>query len=247
MDVMLEGSRGRSNVFARRLFAPLSERYDLLAEVLSAGQNRRWRNAMVEPVVAARPRRVLHVAAGTCSEAIAVMERCSADVVALDLTSEMLLRGRERIAGRGFRDRASFVVGRAENLPFPDGCFDALTFTYLLRYVEDPVATIRELARVVSQGGVVASLEFAVPCNPLLRSGWWAYTRSVLPLGGLLGGGRAWLRVGRFLGPSISSHYRRYPLDWTVEAWRAAGLTDITVRQMSLGAGLVMWGVKADG
>ena len=95
-------------------------------------------------------------------------------------------------------------------------------------------------------GGPVASLEFAVPPNPFWRFWWWLYTRLVLPLAGLLTGGREWFAVGRFLGPNISGHYHRYPLDWTVEAWQEAGIGDVGVRLMSLGGGLVMWG-KRDG
>ena len=67
-------------------------------------------------------------------------------------------------------------------LPFADGTFDALTFTYLVRYVDDPAATLRELARVVRPGGSIASLEFHVPQQPMLRAGWYAYTRGVLPV-----------------------------------------------------------------
>jgi demethylmenaquinone methyltransferase/2-methoxy-6-polyprenyl-1,4-benzoquinol methylase len=141
----------------------------------------------------------------------------------------------------------SLVAGRAERLPFPDAYFDALTFTYLLRYVSDPQATLTELARVVKPGGMVASLEFCVPAGAFWRSAWWAYTRLLLPAGGLLLGGREWLEVGRFLGPNISAHYRRYPVAWTVEAWQKAGLTEVGTRVMSLGGGLVMWGRRADG
>ena len=65
------------------------------------------------------------------------------------------------------------VLGRAEELPFPDASFDALTVTYLLRYVDDPGATLRELARVVRPGGVVASLEFGVPPAPYGARAWW--------------------------------------------------------------------------
>ena len=104
------------------------------------------------------------------------------------------------------------------------------TFTYLLRYVADPAATLRELARVVKPGGPIASLEFLVPPDPFWRAWWWLYTRLVLPAGGLLTGGTAWYRVGRFLGPNISDHYRRYPLDWTVTAWRDAGIADVGTR-----------------
>jgi demethylmenaquinone methyltransferase / 2-methoxy-6-polyprenyl-1,4-benzoquinol methylase len=68
------------------------------------------------------------------------------------------------------------------------------------------------------------------------------YTRAVLPVAGLATGGKPWYRVGRFLGPSITGHYRRYPIDWTVEAWEHAGIGDVTVRRMSLGGGVVLWG-----
>jgi demethylmenaquinone methyltransferase / 2-methoxy-6-polyprenyl-1,4-benzoquinol methylase len=91
----------------------------------------------------------------------------------------------------------------------------------------------------------MASLEFAVPAGGLWRPAWWAYTRMLLPAGGLLLGGREWYRVGRFLGPNISAHYRRYPVSWTVQAWQKAGFTDVGVRVMSLGGGLVMWGTRA--
>ena len=112
--------------------------------------------------------------------------------------------------------------------------------------MDDPKETLRELARVVKPGGTVASLEFFVPPDPLWRSLWWLYTRLLLPVAGLITGGRDWFRVGRFLGPNISEHYRRYPLSWTEDAWRAAGFVDVGVRVMSLGGGLVMWGRRGD-
>jgi demethylmenaquinone methyltransferase/2-methoxy-6-polyprenyl-1,4-benzoquinol methylase len=151
------------------------------------------------------------------------------------------------VAAAGLRERVRLVAGRAEQLPFPDRAFDALTFTYLLRYVEDPQATLTELARVVRPGGKVASLEFLRPPSAFWRFWWWLYTRLLLPAGGAVTGGREWYIVGRFLGPNISRHYRRYPVDWTVEAWRRAGFVDVGFRVMSLGGGLVMWGTRAGG
>ena len=74
---------------------------------------------------------------------------------------------------------------------------------------------------------------------------WRFYTRIVLPIAGWITGGRAWFHVGRFLGPSIDDHYRKYPVDWTVEAWRRAGIEHVTTRRMSLGGGLIMWGRRA--
>jgi demethylmenaquinone methyltransferase / 2-methoxy-6-polyprenyl-1,4-benzoquinol methylase len=233
-----------TNRFARELFAPLPSRYDRLTELLSLGQNGRWRAAMVGCVLPADGV-VLDVASGTAGVALQLAARSQARIVGLDLTEQMLGQGLRRVAAAGLGQRIALVAGRAEQLPFPDGYFDALTFTYLLRYVQDPQATLAELARVLKPGGIMASLEFCVPSGALWRPAWWAYTRIALPAGGLLLGGREWLRVGRFLGPNISGHYRRYPIAWTVRAWEEAGMTDVGTRVMSLGGGLVMWGTRA--
>src|SRR5438309_1972677 len=83
--------------------------------------------------------------------------------------------------------------------------FDGLPFSYLLRYVADPAATIAELARIVRPGGVAASLEFHVP-RGVWRPLWVLYTRVILPAAGFVTGGREWFEVGRFLGPSIDAH-----------------------------------------
>jgi demethylmenaquinone methyltransferase / 2-methoxy-6-polyprenyl-1,4-benzoquinol methylase len=83
-----------------------------------------------------------------------------------------------------------------------------------------------------------------VPRHRFWRWWWWLYTRLVLPVAGSVGG-RDWIAVGRFLGPNISAHYRKYPLGWAVETWRDAGMNDVGVREMSLGGGLVMWGTKS--
>ncbi len=267
------------NRFARDLFAPLPARYDLLAEILSFGQNGRWRSAMVDRVLPADGV-ILDVASGTAGVALQLAARggsagnaadeghrevadgtrgaaggspgSAADrrqrgvrVVGVDLTEEMLRQGHRRVAAAGRAGQVGLVVGRAEQLPFPGGYFDALTFTYLLRYVRDPQATLAELARVLRPGGTMASLEFCVPEGAWWHPAWWAYTRLALPAGGFLLGGREWFRVGRFLGPNISAHYRRYPVSWTVQAWQKAGFTDVGARVMSLGGGLVMWGTRA--
>jgi demethylmenaquinone methyltransferase / 2-methoxy-6-polyprenyl-1,4-benzoquinol methylase len=235
------------NRFTRDLFDGLPARYDLLAEILSFGQNGQWRSAMTRRVTGNVPPNsvILDVASGTAGVALQLAERTRARVIGVDLTEQMLRQGQRRVAAAGMRDRITLAAGRAEQLPFPDASVDALTFTYLLRYVEDPQATLAELARVLKPGGVMASLEFCVPTSALWHPAWLAYTRMVLPAGGLLLGGREWFRVGRFLGPNISGHYRRYPVGWTVSAWEKAGLTDVGTRTMSLGGGLVMWGKRA--
>ena len=230
--------------FARQLFSPLPDRYDRLAEVLSMGQNGRWRRCMVDHVASTNPRSVLDVASGTAGVALQLADRTGAKVVGVDLTEPMLRQGKARVEQRGMGQTIHLVVGRGQQLPFPDDTFDALTFTYLLRYVDDPFETLRELARVVKPGGAVASLEFLAPPNPFWRFWWWGYTRLVLPAAGWFLGGAEWFRVGRFLGPNISRHYRHYPVWWTVSAWHRAGFQQVGVRRMSLGGGLVMWGTR---
>jgi demethylmenaquinone methyltransferase / 2-methoxy-6-polyprenyl-1,4-benzoquinol methylase len=238
----LSASRATPNDFSRHLFAPLPSRYDLLAGLLSFGQDRRWRRAMVRHVTDSKPTLILDVACGPAGVTRALAKRSSASIIGVDLSEEMIRRGQVNVERAGLSERVALVLARGEQLPFADGTFDALTFTYLLRYVEDPQATLVELARVVKPGGAMASLEFAVPSSPVARVAWWFYTRVVLPIAGYLLGGTGWWDVGRFLGPSISAHYKSYPLDWTVAAWQHAGLEHVEYRSMSWGGGLVMWG-----
>jgi demethylmenaquinone methyltransferase/2-methoxy-6-polyprenyl-1,4-benzoquinol methylase len=229
---------------ARPLFAPLPARYDRLAEVLSFYQNSRWRSFMVSrlPTVSGV---ILDVAAGTAGVSLALASRSpDVRVAGLDLSVPMLREGRRRVLSAGEAGRVGLVCGRGEQLPLPSASVDALTFTYLLRYVPDPAATLAELARVLKPGGVMASLEFGVPYGPVWWPSWLAYTRFLLPVAGLATGGVPWWRVGRFLGPNISAHYRKYPVDWTVSAWFSAGFTDVGYRRMSLGGGLIMWGTR---
>jgi demethylmenaquinone methyltransferase/2-methoxy-6-polyprenyl-1,4-benzoquinol methylase len=238
-------SPGKSAALA--LFSGLPRRYDLLSALLSFGQDPRWRKTLVRAVEAAPRDRVLDVATGTGMVAAELVRRYGCSVVALDQSEEMLERARAKIAARpSLAARIELVRGEAERLPFADREFDALTFTYLLRYVDDPAATLAELARVVKPGGRIVSLEFAVPRSRALRMLWTFYTRIGLPaLGRLVS--RDWYEVGRFLGPSISGFYRRYPLATVTELWRRAGIGSIETRVMSLGGGVVISGVKAHG
>ncbi len=227
---------------ARELFAPLGPTYDRYARLLSFGQDPRWRSFLVSRI----PRdaaRVLDVASGTAAVAIELARAApSREVVGIDQSSEMLDAGRARVLAAGLGDRIHLREGRAESLPFADGEFDALTFTYLLRYVDDPAATMRELARVVRPGGTVAMLEFAVP-RGVWRPLWELYVRVGLPGAGALVA-PAWREVGSFLGPSIRKFYERYPVERLLELWHDAGLHDVRGRKLSLGGGIVFWGTR---
>lgn len=227
---------------ALELFAGLPSRYDRVGAIMSFGQDPRWRRAMVQAVAPELGQRVLDVATGTGMVAFALAER-GADVVGLDQSRDMLGEAAAKLATapEAIRQRVEFVQGQAEELPFDDGQFDALTFTYLLRYVDDVARTMAELARVVKPGGRIGMVEFGVPSQPLLRTLWRAHTRAGLPVLGRVVS-PAWFEVGRFLGPNIEDFYAREP---DLEGrWRAAGIDGVQSRRMSFGAGLVMWGVR---
>jgi demethylmenaquinone methyltransferase/2-methoxy-6-polyprenyl-1,4-benzoquinol methylase len=238
------GSERKRSALA--LFAGLERRYDLLSALLSFGQDPRWRRAMVTAVGARPTERVLDVATGTGLVARELVRRYGCSVIGLDQSAEMLAGARERLRREPrLAERIQLVQGEAEKLGFADAEFDHLTFTYLLRYVDDPAATLRELARVIRPGGRIAALEFGFPDPPLWRPLWRLYTRVGLPAAGRLFC-RSWYEVGRFLGPSIEQLYDRWPLERQLELWQAAGILGVRQRRMSLGGGVVTWGVRGE-
>jgi demethylmenaquinone methyltransferase / 2-methoxy-6-polyprenyl-1,4-benzoquinol methylase len=225
-------------VSARTLFAPLGPTYDRYAALLSFGQDPRWRRFLVSRIEAGPRATVLDVATGTGAVARELLAQKQCTVVGLDQSPEMLAEARRRLPAS-----VTLIQGGAEKLPFPDGAFDALTFTYLLRYVEEPAAVLGELARVVRPGGTIAGLEFAVP-HGLWRPFWELYVRVGLPAAArVISPG--WAEVGSFLGPSIREFYERFPERQLLELWWDAGIRDVRARRLSLGGGIVTWGRRA--
>jgi demethylmenaquinone methyltransferase/2-methoxy-6-polyprenyl-1,4-benzoquinol methylase len=220
---------------ALALFAPLGPTYDRVGAILSFGQDPRWRRFLVSRI----PRdggHVLDVATGTGLVAGRLL-RAGHAVTGVDQSPEMLAVARARFDGR-----VELVEASAETLPFRDESFDHLTFTYLLRYVDDAGAVLRELTRVVRPGGTVAMLEFAV-ARGIWRPLWELHVRVGLPLAGrLISPG--WHEVGRFLGPSIRGFWERTSEPALLELWRTAGIEDVRARRLSLGGGIVVWGTK---
>jgi demethylmenaquinone methyltransferase/2-methoxy-6-polyprenyl-1,4-benzoquinol methylase len=242
---VIAGSAQERNRAAQALFAPLAGTYDRYARLLSFGQDPRWRAFLVSRVEARPVHAVLDVATGTAAVAIELARRYGCTVVGVDQSPEMLAEGRRRVAAAGLAGSIDLREAHAEELPFEDASFDGLTFTYLLRYVQDPGATLRELARVVRPGGRIAMLEFFHPRSALPRLGWELYVRAGLPAAGrLISPG--WAEVGRFLGPSVRDFWVRTPPERLRALWHDAGIEDVRGRLLSLGGGVVMWGRRGD-
>ena len=227
----------------RTLFAGIATSYDLPAQVFSLLQYRRWHRLLLSRLQLSPAARVLDMATGTGAVALQLAQRRGIEVVACDITRPMLLQAKARASRDGPRRTIDLIECTAEAVPFPDITFDAVIFTYLLRYVSDVPATLHGLASVLRPGGTMASLDFAVP-GGLAYHLWRVHTDAVLPLGGALLS-PAWRRVGGFLGPSIRQFYQRWPQPRLLDLWRQCGFCDVQAKRLSLGGALVMWGTKS--
>lgn len=235
------------NDFARQLFSGLPQRYDLLAQLLSFGQDYRWRTEMISHIAPYKPRHVLDVATGPAGVARMLIRKGIRKVTAVDLSQEMLSQAQSNIKRLSLESKINLVLSKGEELAFDDKTFDGLSFTYLLRYVADPSKAIKELARVLKDGSPMVNLEFYVPQNYFWKSLWSYYTKYLLPALGKQLGGQDWEEVGNFLGPNIENYYRNFTLEQHLQAWREAGFENVAYKTMSVGGGIIFWGTKTSG
>ena len=227
---------------ARGLFAPLGPTYDRYARALSFGQDPRWRRFLVSRLDGVGPDDVvLDVATGTAAVALELVRQRGCSVVGVDQSPEMLAEARRRLMLAAETRRVRLVEASAQELPFEDASFDGLTAAYLLRYLDDLPAGLRELARVLRPGATAALLDFGAPPAPLARAAWDLWVDVGLPvLGRVISPG--WHEVGRFLGRSIRDFDKRWPVPRLLTALRDAGLEDVRARRLSLGGCTVLWG-----
>lgn len=232
---------GTRTELARGLFAPLGPTYDRYANVLSFGQDPRWRRFLVSRLPVGPEDTVLDVACGTGAVTLELVRQKGCAVVGVDQSPEMLDEARRRLVLAAETSRVRLVEASAEQLPFEDASFDGLTAAYLLRYLDDLPAGLRELARVLRPGSTAALLDFGVPPSPLGRVAWDVWVDFGLPLAG-----RAispgWHEVGRFLGGSIRDFDERWPVPRLLTALREAGFEDVQSERLSLGGCTVLWG-----
>ena len=237
----MDGSRNRH---AQGLFGGIAAGYDTLAELYSFLQYGRWRRFLLSQLTPQPGSMVLDLCTGTGGVAMALARRFQGCVVVgVDLSPDMLACARRKVQRTPLAQRVSLVMGQAERLPFPDDTFDVVCFTFLLRYVDDPAATLGEIVRVLKPGGRLGSLEFGVPEHAVLRLLWRVYTHQVLPLL-TWPVSPGWRSVGAFLGPSIARFYRTLDPLGLVQLWEERGVDNVRVQRLSLGGALVMWGTR---
>jgi demethylmenaquinone methyltransferase/2-methoxy-6-polyprenyl-1,4-benzoquinol methylase len=232
-----------NRTLAQDLFDGVAPSYDTWAQVLTFFQYLRWREFLVSQMALQPGNLVLDVCTGTAGVALEIADHHDGRIVGLDVSHSMLQAGLSAIEKRSLDGRVQLIQGRAEHLPFPDETFDTVVFTYLLRYVQDPDATIRELSRVLKPGGELLSLEFGIPEALWVRALWEIYNRVVMPVM-TIPVSRGWHRMGRFLGPSISDFCHRYPVDRLAAIWRENSFSVVEIKHLLRGAAIVMWGTK---
>ena len=209
------------------MFDEVSPKYDLLNDVLSAGNSRLWRIATTRAIGPRKGMRILDLAAGTGTSSAALAAH-GAHVTAADFSEGMLAEGRRRNAGN---DLIDFVWADATQLPFEDDSFDAATISYGLRNVSDPKQALAEMARVVKPGGRVVIAEFSRPSSEAVNWAYTKYNRHVLPrVAGLINRDAA--EAYKYLNESIEE----WPAQEELARWlREAGLERVAYRNLTLG------------
>jgi demethylmenaquinone methyltransferase / 2-methoxy-6-polyprenyl-1,4-benzoquinol methylase len=181
----------------RRMFDRIAPVYDAMNRVMTAGLDQRWRRITIDETVRAGDR-VLDACCGTGDLAIAARAR-GADVVGVDFSERMLERARRK------EPRIEWVRGDVLALPFEDASFDAVTVGFGVRNVEDLEAGLRELRRVLCEGGRLGILEITTPRGRLAPFYRVWFDHVVPLLGKVLPGGSAYTylpaSVRRFPGP----------------------------------------------
>lgn len=224
----------------RDVFVGVSSRYDLMNDLMSGGMHRVWKTAMVDWLAPRQDQRILDLAGGTGDIAFRILERQPhASLTVLDLTEEMLARGRERSARPGAGADISWIAGSADALPFAGGSFDACTVAFGIRNFPDIAAALAEMHRVLRIGGRVLILEFGHVEIGGLSELYDRYSFGVIP-----GMGRLVLNDRdsyRYLVESI----RRFPHSGQFsEMIAAAGFGNVAVRNMAFGIASIHSGWK---
>jgi len=190
--------------YVRSLFSKVPLEYDILLGLLSFAQDRRWRAYVVNRARPVSNDRVLDVATGTGLLAADFARILSHNgfVVGVDLTLSMLKTARWRLQTKGLGGRVDWVLARAESLPFRDDCFGSASIGLALRNVSDAQMTFKEMSRTTGPGGIVISLDFARPPNPIFQLFYYDYLLGLFPFFGRMIS-EAWGRTLSYLGRSI--------------------------------------------
>ena len=227
---MTDSSLATARPGSGAMFDGIAARYDLLNRIISLGVDQRWRRHTVAALKLRPEARVLDLATGTGDLALRIAQDApTAHVVGLDPSREMLRVFERKIAERKLGGRVTLEFGDAEQLPFADASFDAITMAFGIRNVPDRPAALREMARVVKPGGRIAILELSEPRSGFLGTFARFHVHVLVPrLGALLSGAREYA----YLQQSIAAFP---PPEVFADLMRANGQQVLEVKPMTFG------------
>lgn len=190
--------------YVRSLFSNVPLEYDILLALLTFAQDRRWRAYVVQQTRYSNNNPILDVATGTglLATDLARSTSRSGYVVGVDLTLSMLKTARLRLQSKRLDKKVDWVLARAENLPFRENSFAAASISLALRNVSDAPKTFSEMSRTTGHRGIVISLDFTRPPNPLFRIFYYDYLLGLFPVVGRLVS-ESWGKTLAYLGRSI--------------------------------------------
>ncbi|MFA5814337.1 MAG: bifunctional demethylmenaquinone methyltransferase/2-methoxy-6-polyprenyl-1,4-benzoquinol methylase UbiE [Bacteroidales bacterium] len=180
------------------MFDQIAGSYDFLNHLLTLNIDKGWRRKAIRTFAAMKPRRILDVATGTADMAIGAVRLNPDQITGVDVSTGMLEIGRKKILDRGLADRITLIEAACEALPFEESSFDAAMVAFGVRNFKDPELGLREIYRVLSPGGKLAILEFSLPRQKWLRTGYRFYFHRLVPA------------IGRWFSRDLSA-YRYLP------------------------------------
>lgn len=166
-----------------QMFDNISHRYDFLNRLLSMGIDTQWRNRVVKTIAKKQPKTILDVATGTGDLAIALAgKNPQAKITGFDLSAGMLEHGRVKVANKNLSNQIEMIQGDAENMPFEDNSFDAITVAFGVRNFETLTKGLNEIHRVLKPGGTFIILEFSQPEKFPMKQLYNFYFKNILPV-----------------------------------------------------------------
>jgi demethylmenaquinone methyltransferase / 2-methoxy-6-polyprenyl-1,4-benzoquinol methylase len=222
------------------MFDRISHRYDLLNHLLSMNRDVAWRKRMSRHLPDRPNLRILDLATGTADQLLSLFDSSKVrSGVGIDLAEKMLEVGRRKIKQRGLDSALELQIGDAENIPFDDNSFDAVSISFGIRNVIDVPHALSEMHRILRSGGRALILEFSLPKSRWIRSLYLVYFRKILPrLGGLISGDR---EAYQYLNDTVETF--PYGEDFC-RLMRAAGFSDVQAIPLTFGIATLYRGDK---
>lgn len=226
-----------------QMFDTISSKYDLLNRVLSFGLDVGWRKRLTQHLPQKDSLKVLDIATGTADVLITLVKKDSriTEAVGIDLAKQMLSVGEEKILKKKLSEKIKLYPADAQELPFDDNTFDAVTISFGIRNIPNLALALKEKYRVLTKNGKVIILEFSLPENAIIRFFNILYLRFGVP----------------FIGFLFTGNYKAYKyLNQTIEQFpygkqfcrilRQVGFQDVKATSLFMGAATIYEGVKTD-